>query len=502
MTVDAVRVAGNRFERNPGIASAHVEGSTVRTEPVRTGRKLPMKMHERSLRRALLGAALSLGLAGGAFAARITVDTLTDTDVADGLCSLREAIQAANTDAAYRGCPAGDLADEIDFGVTGTIALNGDLPEISGPLTITGPGRDQLTIDGADQHSALRIDAVGGELLEVADLTITRAAGGFGAAASAGLDDSLTLSGVLISAGVGQFGGAIHADDCGEVRIIESELRDNRGNLGGGGAYVSGCTGLFVRDSTFAANFAGPTDGTTDAHGGALYLSGTPFDIRRSTLSGNGARGHGGGLYVVNSAGVIRNSTLTANFADPDNDGHNGGGIHLDTLSDLDLGGTIVAANVDSAAGGAVPDLALAGGAVASLSHNWIGDHASVEAEFPLPGSPGNPNVNADFVGDAAAALNPQLGALADYGGPTRTHRPVLASGVLDQGDCPLALRDQRGYRDPVSFRRAVDLAAVPNLTDGCDIGAFERGAEAASELPFLDDFESGDTSGWSLAVP
>ncbi|GMU67454.1 MAG: hypothetical protein AMXMBFR36_37280 [Acidobacteriota bacterium] len=464
-----------------------------------------MTLH-RPIRTLLTGAALSLGLLPSTAAANlITVTTLTDTDVADGLCSLREAIEAANTDAAYRGCSAGDLADEIDFGVTGTIALNADLQEISGALTIAGPGRDQLVVDGVDQHSVFRVDAPGGELLTVSDLTVTRASGGFGGAFSVAIDDSLTLSGVLISEGEASFGAGIHGDDCGEVRILDSELRDNRGNLGGGGAWISGCAELFVQDSTLAGNFAGPTDGTTDAHGGGLYLSATPFQIRRSTLSGNGARGHGGALHLNASEGQFRNSTLTLNFADPDGDGHSGGGLRIENLAgqEVSFANTIVAGNVDSSSGGGRhPDLSLVSGDVVTDSYNWIGDRTSVEAAFPLPGTAGTPNVNADFVGDATAPLDPQLNALADYGGPTRTHRPALTSGVLDQGDCPVAIQDQRGYRNPATQLRTVDLAAVPNLADGCDIGAFERGAEVASDMPFLDGFESGDTGEWSAVVP
>jgi CSLREA domain-containing protein len=452
------------------------------------------------------GAALSLGLLPSTAAADlITVTTLTDSDVADGLCSLREAIEAANSDAAYRGCPAGDLADQIDFGVTGTIALNADLQEISGPLTISGPGRDQLTVDGVDQHSAFRIDAPAGELLTVENLTISGASGGFGGAFSVAIDDSLTLSGVLVADGEASFGAGIYGEDCGEVRVLDSEMRDNRGNSGGGAAWLSGCAELFVQDSTLAANFAGPADGTTDANGGALVLSGTPFEIRRSTLSGNGARGHGGAIYALVSEGSIRNSTVTLNFADPDNDGHSGGGLRIENAAGqvISLANTIVADNEDSSsAGGRHPDFSLVSGTVTSQSFNWIGDRISVESAFPLPGTAGTPNVNADFVGDAAAPLDPQLNVLADYGGPTRTHRPALTSGVLDQADCPVAIQDQRGYRNPTTQLRTVDLAAVPNLADGCDIGSFERGAEAASEMPFLDGFESGDTGEWSAVEP
>jgi len=50
-----------------------------------------------------------------AYAAGIVVNTATDEDTANANCSLREAIIAANTDAAYNGCSAGSGADTITF---------------------------------------------------------------------------------------------------------------------------------------------------------------------------------------------------------------------------------------------------------------------------------------------------------------------------------------------------------------------------------------------------
>ena len=62
----------------------------------------PFRRHSRTL---LL---LSL-LAGTAGAATITVTTDEDPDIAEGFCSLREAILAANTDTARTECRAGRL---------------------------------------------------------------------------------------------------------------------------------------------------------------------------------------------------------------------------------------------------------------------------------------------------------------------------------------------------------------------------------------------------------
>src|SRR5215210_5647955 len=78
----------------------------------------------------------------------IKVNTIVDESNNDGDCSLREAIQAANTNAAVDGCKAGTGADTIIFSVAGTItvAFSSDLPTITDDLTIDGPGAANLTI--------------------------------------------------------------------------------------------------------------------------------------------------------------------------------------------------------------------------------------------------------------------------------------------------------------------------------------------------------------------
>src|SRR5687767_3195887 len=63
--------------------------------------------------RLLLAGLLTLVLAAPAAAADITVTTRQDTVSADGRCSLREAVTAANTNAATGGCPAGTVAPDV-----------------------------------------------------------------------------------------------------------------------------------------------------------------------------------------------------------------------------------------------------------------------------------------------------------------------------------------------------------------------------------------------------
>jgi len=68
-------------------------------------------------------------------------DTLANL-AGDGELSLREAIEAANTDSSVDGSAAGSGADEIVFADTawGIITLTGSRLNISDDLTITGPG--------------------------------------------------------------------------------------------------------------------------------------------------------------------------------------------------------------------------------------------------------------------------------------------------------------------------------------------------------------------------
>ena len=64
------------------------------------------------------------------------------------------------------------------------------------------------------------------------------------------------------------------------------------------------------------------------------------------------------------------------------------------------------------------------------------------------------------------------LGPLADNGGPTWTHAPLLGSPAVDAARCLDLITDQRGYPRPVDHRQ------VPDAADGCDIGAVELGAD------------------------
>ena len=105
-----------------------------------------------------LGLAFGVGATAAASAATITVNNLSGTSVA-GQCTLRDALLAADNNAAVQGCAAGSGADTINFSVTGTIALATEL-QINSDVTISGPGAGNLTLQPSSTNRALYVQNV------------------------------------------------------------------------------------------------------------------------------------------------------------------------------------------------------------------------------------------------------------------------------------------------------------------------------------------------------
>ena len=154
--------------------------------------------------------------------------------------------------------------------------------------------------------------------------------------------------------------------------------------------------------------------------------------LMNTTLSGNTAVYIGGGIFNYASATLtVASSTLSGNSA------AYGGGIYNHVSSVATLNNTIVA---NSPTGG---DLS---GAFAG-SHNLIEDGSGT-------------GLTGTIVAD------PNLGTLADNGGPTRTFVLLVGSFAIDAGDNTLIpvsiITDQRG----TGYARIVGGTV--------DIGAFE----------------------------
>ncbi len=249
-----------------------------------------------------------------------------------------------------------------------------------------------------------------------------------------------------------QLGGAIFSFPEGTgSTLIDQSLFDGNSATGsgqGGAIYHQSATGsgpLNISNSTFVNNNAHATDGSASS-GGALWLLDAPVTITSSTFVGNDAttpialaaedwrRGFGGAIRTSDTTTIV-NSTIVNNTA-----GFVGGAI----AGPATVRNTIIAHN--------------------DGDNPWdIQENCTVELtnsgnniQFPQK-TTSNWNDYECFGGQTA--VNPQLGTLGSYGGPTPTVPLLPGSPAINAGSsCPAT--DQRGFA-----RSGV-----------CDIGAYEFG--------------------------
>lgn len=254
------------------------------------------------------------------------VNTLVDVVAADGVVSLREAIDAANTNTAVNEAAAGSDAEtdiitfdmaalqaEVGEGNPLRIILGGTQLSISDDLEIQGLGADTLTIDANGGSRVFYIDAnaavgifglkiTGGYITDVYD-------GGGGGICSAGI---LTITDSQISGNsAGESGGGGIYNYSGMVTVSNSMISDN--TAGGGGGIFKEFGTLTVTDSIIENNSGGSDGGGICGLGGTIYIS-------NSTINNNSS-GMGGGIYYDGTL-TVDNSTINDNVAD-----NFGGGI-------------------------------------------------------------------------------------------------------------------------------------------------------------------------------
>ena len=108
-------------------------------------------------------------------AATLTVNSVADVAADDGQCTLREAITAANNDAASGAaageCIAGSGTDTIDINVTGTITLTSVLPDLTTNLTISNTQASGVMVQGNNTFRIFRV--VGSVTVGINNLTIS-----------------------------------------------------------------------------------------------------------------------------------------------------------------------------------------------------------------------------------------------------------------------------------------------------------------------------------------
>ena len=348
---------------------------------------------------------------------QITVTNANDS----GAGSLRDAIALANL--------SPDL-NTIDFapGVTGTITLTTGQIRIDNPLTIVGPGANNLAIDGN----------LNGRIFTIIENNAPACP-----ALSGPGDFLVSISGLTLQRGsrnvVDSGGGAIQTSK--SLVLDGVTIRDSQAKSGGGLAFNAQYPGqtLSITNSQFIDNVAKPVvAGNTGGHnGGALrignYCAGVnvpvTVTISRSVFAGNRVQpvdlGGGGGAIAIsdNASVTISDTRVVDNHAEPNPPqvtGHTstGGGIGIS---------------------GATTSVTIEGSEIADNSAQFIGGLYIVAANpslqapasalvFRLINSTVSANINGGvhFYGNVSAELDNST--VADNSGAGISYRKTLAT--------------------------------------------------------------------------
>jgi hypothetical protein len=307
-------------------------------------------------------------------------------------------------------------------------------------VTISGPAATQLEVTRNPSAPAFRIfHIVPGKTVTIQGLTINNglATGGFPASAGGGIyndNSALTVTACALSGNVSDYGGGIFSDgDSGSASLI---LR------------------VTTLDGNNAAFFGGGVFSDGEAGGTAT------LEINNCTFSGNSATGNGGGAIMSSGVGSGSATMTIANSTLANNSSPTGGGIY-------NLSGVVTIGNTILKKGSAGPNITNSGGSVTSAGYNLSSDAAGGDT---LTGPGGLLPATGD-----QRNTDPMLLPLANYGGLTSTHKPLVNSPAIDQGkrDTIPALTtnfDQRGLGRPVNDTAVTDAGGG----DGSDIGAVE----------------------------
>lgn len=505
----------------------------------------------------------------------ITVTTSADNLDNNGDCSLREAIESANRDVSVDACTAGSGADTIILpaGVY-TITLAGESEDdnrsgdydLIGSVQIEGAGANRSRIAAAELDRVFHVqgNAVvaltglrigggltpltepGGAILNGGELTIRRSVvedstTGGGQYCTPG-DPCITEAGpgggianlkaLTVTASIVQNnitgtdtdpmfilcpnapGGGIY--NRGQLRIVESEVTDNRSGEGGG-IYNFGQT--MIVSTTIGGNRTtspgrcgfpytlapdgGPGGGLANANGtvkldSSAVINNVTGDGGLGNRAPGGDGGPGGGI-ANNGLLLASNSTVAHNSTGNGGDaigldiwggsrvggsGGNGGGLYNTGTTMLNhvtiaLNSTGERGYGSDGDGGDGVGSGIYNRGELSLRNTLVSDNhwtigtpadcvGSIQVSLGYNVFSSSLCINTDMVGDRLS-LAPQVGPLGNFGGPTGTVALLKSSLAVNGGDC----RDSDG-KPVTADQRGVPRPQGPR----CDVGAYEFTAD------------------------
>ena len=337
-------------------------------------------------------------LTAPAIATDYVVNTTADVVAADGFVSLREAIQAANTNAAVNEAAAGEADGD-------TITIGGvpyPLSAMNGPLTITDDvvitGSAGSDVNGSGNTVQLFVIDAAGETVAFENLDLVDGSAASGAALSIAASSIVTLTNVNVTDNVGT------------------------GTVSNQGGAIENAGTLTITNGTISGN----TANTGSSSGGAILTSGT-LNITGTTFSGNSAGRAGGAIEQqgTSSSTTLTDVTMTNNTTGPMPG--NGGGVHISGAGSLSVSGGTYDNNVAANEGGALWNgngtMAIDG---AEFNDNVANGDSAFEGGGALFNNSGTLTItDSTFTGNTAlvgagsggAILNAPAGPMGDVGG-------------------------------------------------------------------------------------
>ena len=263
-------------------------------------------------------------------------------------------------------------------------------------------------------------------------------------------------------------GGGLHAaiDFSAEIKISDSTFAENTAASSGGGIYITN-NAIGTEVSIDRSTISGNTSGNTSSHnGGGIHVTNTGsatgnFTISQSTLSGNTTAGnHGGAIYFDDSStspGTLLNLLVDSSTIVNNTASYQGGGIYHSGANEIiEIQNTVIAQNT------ATSGYMNLFGVFNSVEHSWVGDNNG-DHNFATDATYASTPVQSVIDGDESL-LN--ISTLADNGGPTFTHVPLVGSPLLETGNpatVDLSATDQRGVSREVGI---LDIGAVERIAD------------------------------------
>jgi hypothetical protein len=303
-------------------------------------------------------------------------------------CTLRDAVAAA------AAIGSGSISfDSTVFAAPTSISLTNNSLPIAGITSIAGPTSGSgyaltnlVTVNGGGIDSVFTVNS--------------------GATAS--------ISGLIITGGVGNNAGGIVNN--GTLTVSGSTITGNTASANSGGGISCGSgANLTVIDSTLSNNSA-------SVQGGAIFLHAGSLTVTNTTISGNNAGILGGGIMIDAGTATVTGSTIANNTG-----GSIGGGVENDNGT-LTLNNTVA-----------------------------VGNAASI-----------GPDVNGSYSGSGnQVGTGLTMSALGSYGGPTQTMVPLpgslsICTGTTANATAASITADQRGFPfDPHCPSGSVDSGAV-----------------------------------------